>query len=164
MPLEVTRMERDPLGAAGIRRDGAVTSGGTAPEPSLGELLRRLTTDTGELVRQEVSLARAEMREVGGRVARDGAKIGIALGLALAGVLALTAFLVIALGDLVGNYWLGALIVGLAMLGIGGFMAKSAVDDVKRRGITPQQTIATLKEDAAWAKDEAREVKRELTR
>ena len=156
-------MERDPLGAAGIRRDGAVAGGGAA-EPSLGELLRRLTTDTGELVRQEVSLARAEMREVGGRVARDGAKIGIALGLALAGVLALTAFLVIALGDLVGNYWLGALIVGLVLLGVGAFMAKSAVDDVKRRGVMPQQTVATLKEDAAWAKEEAREVKRELTR
>ena len=157
-------MERDPLGAAGIRRDGAVAGGGAAGEPSLGELLRRLTTDTGELVRQEVSLARAEMREVGSRVARDGTKIGIALGLALAGVLALTAFLVIALGDLVGNYWLGALIVGLVLVGVGAFMAKSAVDDVKRRGITPQQTVATLKEDAAWAKEEVREVKRELTR
>ena len=156
-------MERDPLGAAGIRRDGAV-AGGAAAEPSLGELLRRLTTDTGELVRQEVSLARAEMREVGSRVARDGTKIGIALGLALAGVLALTAFLVIALGDLVGNYWLGALIVGLVLVGVGAFMAKSAVDDVKRRGVMPQQTVATLKEDAAWAKEEAREVKRELTR
>ncbi len=157
-------MERDPLGPTGIRRDGAVTDGGAAAEPSLGELLRRLTTDTGELVRQEVSLARAEMREVGSRVARDGTKIGIALGLALAGVLALTAFLVIALGDLVGNYWLGALIVGLVLVGVGAFMAKSAVDDVKRRGITPQQTVATLKEDAAWAKEEVREVKRELTR
>ena len=157
-------MERDPVGASGIRRDGAVAGGSASAEPSLGELLRRLTTDTGELVRQEVSLARAEMREVGGRVARDGAKIGVALGLALAGVLALTAFLVIALGDLVGNYWLGALIVGLVLLAIGGVMAKSAVDDVKRRGIMPQQTVATLKEDAAWAKEEAREVKRELTR
>ena len=32
-------------------------------EPSIGELLRRVTTDTAELVRQEVALARAEMRQ-----------------------------------------------------------------------------------------------------
>ena len=140
--------------------------GASAPrtEPSLGELFTRLTTDTGALVRQEVALARAEMRQVGSTLARDGTRIGIALGLALAGALALTAFLVVALGDLLNNYWLGALIVGVVLLGIGGFLAKSAIEDVKRRGLVPEQTLDTLREDAAWAKQEAGAVKRELTR
>ena len=139
---------------------GSDASGG---EPSLGELLRRLTTDTGELVRQEVQLAKAEMRQVGSTLAQDGTKIGIALVLALAGVLALTAFLIIVLGDLFNNYWLAALLVGVVFVAVGGVLAKNAVNDVKRRGLKPEQTIGSLREDAAWAKQEVRAVKRELT-
>ncbi len=168
-------MEREQLGTLGAARDGTVdipivpVSDGPPPgrpgaEPSLGELLTRLTTDTGELVRQEVALARSEIRQVGSTLARDGARLGIALGLALAGALALTAFLVIAIGDLLNNYWLGALAVGLVLAGIGAVLAKSAINDVKQRGLTPQQTVASLKENAAWAKQETQEVKRELTR
>ena len=156
-------MQRDQPGAPAPRRDDAPRPTG-AGEPSLGELFTRLTTDTGDLVRQEVALARAEIRQVGATVARDGAKIGVALGLALAGALAITAFLVIALGDLLDNYWLGALLVGVVLLAVGGFLAKSAVNDVKQRGLMPQQTLSTLREDAAWAKQEAGAVKRELTR
>ncbi len=169
-------MEREPLGPLGAQRDGApeivitTATGASGPgrtagaEPSLGDLLKQLTTDTGDLVRQEVALARAEIRQVGGTLARDGTRIGIALGLALAGALALTAFLVIAIGDLLNNYWLGALVVGLVLVAIGAVLAKSALADIKKRGITPEQTVASLKENAAWAKQETREVKRELTR
>jgi uncharacterized membrane protein YqjE len=132
-------------------------------EPSLGDLFRRLTTDTSELVRQEVALAKTELREAGGTLARDGTRIGIAVGLALAGSLALTAFLILLLGGALDNYWLSALIVGVVFLGIGVVLAKNAVADVKRRGLTPRETVGTLKEDAAWAKQEARQVKRELT-
>lgn len=135
-----------------------------AAEPPLGELLRRLTTDTGELVRQEISLARAELRQVGATAARDGARLAVAAGAALAGALALTAFLVVGLGALLGNYWLSALIVGLLFVAIGAVLGRGALNDVKRRGLVPQQTIASLRDDARWAKQEAREVKREFTR
>jgi uncharacterized membrane protein YqjE len=159
----VIDMASEHYDARGASRVGAGAEGTTGGEPSLGELLRRLTTDTGELVRQEVSLAKVEIRQTGATLARDGTRIGIALGLALAGALALVAFLVLALGDMLDNYWLAALIVGLVFVGIGYVLAKRALDDVKRRGLAPQQTIATLREDAAWAKQETREVKRELT-
>jgi hypothetical protein len=133
-------------------------------EPPLGELLKRLTTDAGDLVRAEMSLAKAEMRQAGSTLARDGAKIGVAAGLALAGTLALTAFMVIGLGAALDNYWLGALIVGAALLAVGGFLVRSAVSDIKRRGVLPEQTMGTLREDARWAKEEAAAVKREITR
>jgi uncharacterized membrane protein YqjE len=133
-------------------------------DASLGELFRRLTTDTTDLVRQEIALAKVEMREVGATAARDGARLGMAMGLALAGALTITAFLVLVLGSALHNYWLAALIVGLALLAIGAVLARGALADIKTRGLTPQQTIGTLREDAAWAKTEAREVKRELTR
>jgi hypothetical protein len=147
------------------RREGGVEPA-TRPagEPSIGDLFKQLSTDTGELVRQEVALAKAEMRQAGATLARDGAKVGIALGLALAGFLSVTAFLVAGLGRLLGGHiWLSALIVGVVFLAVGAVLAKNALADIKRRGLVPAQTAASLRDDAAWAKSEAREVKREMT-
>jgi uncharacterized membrane protein YqjE len=133
-------------------------------EPPLGELFKRLSADTSELIRQEMSLAKVEMREAGATLARDATKIGVAVALALAGVLALGAFAIVGLGDLFNNYWLAALVVGVLFLAIGGYLAKNALDDVKRRGLKPQKTVETLREDASWVKQEGRELKRDLTR
>jgi uncharacterized membrane protein YqjE len=135
-----------------------------ASEPSLGELFKRVTTNTSELVRQEVALARAEMRENLATMAQDGARAGIGLGLALVGVLALTAFLIAGLGNLLDDrYWLAALIVGVVFLAIGIVLARNALGDIKRHGLVPDQTAESLRQDAAWAKQEAGEVKRELS-
>ena len=125
---------------------------------------KSLTTDTSELIRHEMDLAKVEMREAGATLARDAAKIGIAVGLALTGVLALGAFAIVGLGDLFNNYWVAALIVGVVFLAIGGYLAKNAINDVKERGLKPQKTVETLREDASWVKQEGRELKRELTR
>lgn len=136
----------------------------TEPEPSLGELFKRVTTDTNELVRQEIALAKTEMRQASATLARDGTKIGVGLGLALVGAFAFTAFLIAGLGRLLdGRYWLSALIIGVVLLAIGALFARNALADVKRRGLTPDQTMATLRDDAAWARREARDVKREMT-
>jgi uncharacterized membrane protein YqjE len=155
----------DPRAAHGPngRPDGASGRPFATPEPSIGELLRRLSTDTSELVRQEVALAKAEMRRTGTTLARDGARIGVAVGLALVGALALGAFAVLALGQLLDNYWLAALIVGLVLLGIAYVVGNAAVADVKRRGLGAPQTAESLREDAVWARREMREVRRELT-
>ena len=146
------------------RGDAVAPESTTASETSLGELFKRLTADTGELIRQEMSLAKVEIREAGATLARDATKIGIAVGFALAGVLALAAFAVVGLGDLFENYWLAALIVGVALLAGGGYLARNAMNDIKRHGLKPQETVQTLRDDASWAKQEGRELKRELTR
>jgi len=133
-------------------------------EPSIGELFKQVTTDTSELVRQEVALAKVEMRQALATLARDGARVGIGLGLALMGGLALTAFLIAGLGRLLDDrYWLAALIIGAVFFLVGSVLARNALGDIKRRGVTPEQTAESLRQDAAWAKREAREVKRELT-
>lgn len=133
-------------------------------EPSIGELLKRVTTDTSELMRQEVALAKAEMRQSLATLARDSAKAAIGMGVALVGVLALAAFLIAGLGSLLdGRYWLSALIIGVVFLAMGIVLARNALADIKRRGLVPDQTAESLRGDAAWAKREAAEVKRELT-
>ncbi len=155
-------MRQDDIEVPITGRDDAARA--PASDASLGELLKRLTGDSADLVRHEVALAKAELRETGSMLAADGAKVGAAVGLALAGALALTAFLVIALGNLFdGRYWLSSLLVGAVLLGVGALLAKNAVNDVKRRGLAPRQTLATLREDKAWAGREARELKHDLT-
>jgi uncharacterized membrane protein YqjE len=135
-----------------------------AEEPSIGELLKRVTNDTTELMRQEVALAKVEIRASLTMLVQDATKAGLGVGLALVGVLALTAFLIAGLGGLLNDrYWLAALIVGVVFLAIGMVLARNALSEIKRRGLVPDQTAESLRGDAAWAKREAGEVKRELT-
>jgi uncharacterized membrane protein YqjE len=146
------------------RGDGAVRTGmGPANEPSLGELFGQLSADAKRLIQQEVALAKTEMRETGAALAKDGVKIGIAAALGLLGALALVAFAIIGLGDLLDNYWLSALIVAVVLLGIAAVMGKGAVNDLKRHRMKPEETLETLREDAVWAKREAQGLKSDWT-
>jgi len=136
------------------------SAGGEAP---LGDLFRQLAQDSATLVRQEVALAKAEIRENVKTVARNATMIAVGGVLALLGLLVLVAFLVIALGDALWNeYWLGALIVGALFLIIGGIMAKKALGNLKQESLAPEQTIATLKEDKQWLQSEMSSVRRDL--
>lgn len=134
-------------------------------EPPLGDLVKGLADDAGELVRQEIALAKTELRETVSRVSKDAVSVAVGGGIALLGALSLTAFVIVLLGDLVfgDNYWLSALIVGVVLLAIGGIVAIRAMKDLKSNGVTPDETIHTLEEDRRWAKQEARDFKRELT-
>ena len=159
-------MKRDPQFERPVPRPDVAVEPGvnrTTEEASFGELLKRLTKDTGQLIQQEVALAKAEMREAGTTIARDSAKVGVGLGVALAGALALTAGIVVVLGDALDNYWLAALIVGIAFTAIGAMLARNAINDVKQRGIAPKETIQSLREDKQWAGEVAQELKRDVT-
>lgn len=126
------------------------------------DLLRELATESASLVRQEVGLARLEMKETAAAFAKEVVRIGIAVGLAMAGGLALTAFLVLVVGNLLnGAYWAGALIVGVLLLLIGGLMARGAVADMKKIDVKPEETIDSLNEDRLWLQREARDFRRE---
>jgi uncharacterized membrane protein YqjE len=115
-------------------------------------------------VSQELSLAKAELRESASIAARGAAKLGVALTFAIAGIIALTAFLVIAIGGAIDNYWLAALIVGAVELIIGGALAKNALGSMKGPALKPQETLESLREDKTWAGREARDLKRDLSR
>jgi len=130
---------------------------------SVGELLKRLSGDMGTLVSQEVHLAKAELRETAATAAKGAAKLGVAMTFAIAGMIALTAFLVIALGDAIDNYWLAALLVGAAELLLGVMLAKSGMKSMKGPDMKPRETIASLHENKAWAGREARDLKREMS-
>ncbi len=145
MPRRITRTESPSL-------DGAPIS----------ELFRQLSSDSTHLIRQEVALVKAELREAAGAAAKGAAKAGLGAALALAGGLALTAGLIIGLAVLIHSYWASALIVGVLLLVAAAGLAKNGVAQL-RGGIVPQQTARTLEDDATWAKQEVAEVKRRIT-
>jgi uncharacterized membrane protein YqjE len=136
--------------------------GAPGPEPSLGELFKQLAQDSATLVKQEVSLAKAEMRENLRSATKDAAMIAVGGGLLLVGLLVLTAFLVAAIGDMLDNYWLGALLVGLVFVAVGGLLAKKNLNNLKKDDLGPGQTIQTLKEDKRWLQSEIQQAKKEL--
>ena len=133
-------------------------------DASLGELFKRLTADSAELIQKEVELAKSEIRETGKAYTKDASKIGVASGLAFVGVLSLSAFLVIGLGNAMGGrYWLSSLIVGIAAAGIGYMMVTNAINDMKQRGVKPRNTLDSLRDDKVWVEQQARELKHDLT-
>jgi uncharacterized membrane protein YqjE len=133
-------------------------------EPSLGELLKRLSNDTGDLISQEIALAKAEIRESATNIGKGAGKFAVALAFGLVGLVALTAFLVIGLGSLTGGYYAAwSLGIGLVEVIIAAIAAKSAMSSMKPRSIKPTDTIETLREDKQWAKREMRDLKHDLT-
>jgi uncharacterized membrane protein YqjE len=132
-------------------------------EASIGDLVSRLTGDTLLLMRQEVSLARAEVRESGNRLKQMTKKIAVATALVLPGVMALTAFLVIALGNAINSYLTSALIVGVVLCVAGWIVARQGLARVAHGGVGMTRTAASLAEDARWGKEELRAFRREFT-
>lgn len=128
----------------------------TRQDQSLAELFGELTREIVTLIRQEVALARTEMSQ---KVSRIGKHVGLmAAGgaVAYAGLLAIVAAIIITLAqhtDL--SWWASALIVGIVVTGLGGFLAWKGLDALKHVDLAPRQTLETLKEDKQWVQGPA---------
>jgi high-affinity K+ transport system ATPase subunit B len=132
---------------------------GVSDEPQMRDLLKQLAGEGTDLVRNEISLAKLEMREMAREVALDSAKLAASLGLALIGVLALLAAAIIGLGNVLdGRYALSALIIGVIMVAIGGVLASAGIKGLKNVP-QPDATKRSLQRDKEWASREAREFK-----
>lgn len=136
---------------------------GERSDETLGDLLRQLGDDGTRLLRQEVALAKLEMREMMAGLVKDMIGLAIAGTLAVLGALALTTTLILVLGRFAfgGNYWLGALVVGGVFLLIGGIWALAAARGLGQN-LRPDATLDSVRADVNWAKREARDFKREV--
>lgn len=144
------------------RTDGRFTTPENSQDVPVGDLLRRIGQDASTLVRNEIALAKLEMRESVKSYVKPAVRLGIAAGAGLVGAFALTAFLIIALGDALDNYWLSALIVTVVLLVTAAVLAKGAMETLKHNSLAPRETVQTLKEDKQWASHEARDFKQSL--
>jgi Putative Actinobacterial Holin-X, holin superfamily III len=121
-------------------------------ERPIGELLKQLADETATLVRQELDLAKAEMREKAGKAGPGFGMWGAAGMTALLAAGALTAFLILALDGVMPN-WLAALLVGLVYAAIATVLYVNGKHRVEEAGSpVPQKTIESVKEDVQWAK------------
>ena len=123
-------------------------------ERSLGDLFSDLSRETTTLVRQEVQLAKAELTQSATEVARGIGMLVAGGAVAYAGLLFLLLAIVFGLIEAGWDAWLSALVVGLVVVAIGAVLVLRACESLKPANLAPQKTVETLKEDAAWAKEQ----------
>ncbi|SDQ47130.1 phage holin family protein [Microbacterium sp. cf332] len=85
--------------------DNPTPSEQQAATTSLGDLLGEVTRDLSELMRQEINLAKAELKESGSRAGKGAGMLGGAGYAALMAVFFLSVALWWAIGQLVGLGW-----------------------------------------------------------
>lgn len=120
-------------------------------ERSLGDLFNELSRETSTLIRQEVQLAKVEMRQKARDAGKDITFLAMGGAMAYAGFLALVYAAILGLGEIIGNGW-SALVVGLVVAGIGYLLLQKGLSDLKRVDPLPQRTLETLREDQEWMK------------
>lgn len=121
-------------------------------QASAGELFKRLSEDTSQLVRLEIELAKTEMTTKAKTIGAGAGLIGAA---ALFGFFAFAAFttILIALLATAMKTWIAALVVTViyaAIAAVAGLQGKNRIQ--KATPAVPEQTIETVKEDVEWAK------------
>ena len=119
----------------------------TDDDRSVGELVNQLSRQTSTLVRQELQLAQTELQEKGKRVGIGAGMFGGAGLVALYGVGALVAAVIIGIGTLL-EPWIAAVIVGVVLLAVAGILALLGRKQVERgTPPLPQQAIESAKRD-----------------
>ena len=123
-------------------------------ERSLGDLFSDLSRETTTLVRQEVQLAKAELTQSATEAARGIGMLVAGGAVAYAGLLFVLLAIVFGLIEAGWDAWLSALVVGVVVVAIGAILVLRARESLKPANLAPQKTVETLKEDAAWAKEQ----------
>ncbi|HET8599014.1 MAG TPA: phage holin family protein [Segeticoccus sp.] len=124
------------------------------PEPTIGKLISDATTEMKSIVRDEIALAKSEIKA-------DAIKAGIGgAALAVAGLLSLYALVLLFFGcvyllNIVLPLWVSFLVMGgflLLIAGVLGLVAKSALTKIKGK---PERTIRNAQETVAAVKQGA---------
>jgi uncharacterized membrane protein YqjE len=155
----------DPARSSSTTAGAATTSVGTtsagslppsqrAREPSTGELMRQLSEQTSSLVRAELQLAQVEMTEKAKKAGIGAGLFGGAGVVALYGVGALVATIILVLVAIGLAPWLSALIVTVVLFAIAGVAALMGKKQVAQATpAAPERTIDNVKKDVETVKE-----------
>lgn len=119
---------------------------------SLGDLFAELSRETTTLVRAEMQLAKAELSQKAAQTGKDVGFLAAGGAVLYAGFLALIAAAIVGLGQLGLTWWVSALLVGIVVAAVGGFLVWQGITDLRKGNLAPTQTLQTLQEDQQWAK------------
>jgi protein-S-isoprenylcysteine O-methyltransferase Ste14 len=120
---------------------------------SIGTLVRGVLMDIRDLMREELALARVEIREQAGKAKLAAASLGAAMvALAFGGTFLLVA-IAVGIADLLDwPVWTGFLIVALLLSIVGFVMLASGRKKLRTVQPVPEETVRTLKENSEWLK------------
>jgi uncharacterized membrane protein YqjE len=136
------------VGAAG---SGSTDSGSDGGTRSIGQIVGDITADTSRLIRQEMDLAKAEMKQEVAKLGKGAGMFGAA-GLAGWFTLFFVSFAVVYLLDNWMPVELAALIVAVVWGIAAAVLALKGRKEIKAADPALPTTQQTLKEDAQWAK------------
>lgn len=119
---------------------------------SVGELLGRVTTDLSTLMRQEVALAKVELKEEAQKAGKAGGLLGGAAAVGYLVLVFLSLALMFALDNAMGIGW-AALLTAVILGIVAAVLFAVGRGRLKQVNPKPEQTVETLKEDVQWAKN-----------
>jgi hypothetical protein len=121
-------------------------------ETSIGDLIGNISNDLSTLFRQEVELAKAEVKQEASKAGKAAGILGAA-GFAGYMTLVLLSFaLVFALANVMDGGW-AALIVAVIWGIAGAVLYANGRKKLKTVDPVPHRTVDTIKEDASWLKN-----------
>jgi VIT1/CCC1 family predicted Fe2+/Mn2+ transporter len=113
-------------------------------------LVKRLVSGGVSLAKLEVQRGRQEIAANLAHLRGGVIKLAVAAGLAIAFLIGLLAF-IIAMLVVIGLWWV-ALIFVLALVALAALLGWLGIRQVTSTSFTPEETIASVKEDISWAK------------
>jgi nitrate/nitrite transporter NarK len=130
------------------RQDSSTDPGDT----SIGQIIGEISDDLSKLFRQEIALAKAEVRQ---EATKAGKAAGMLGGAGFAGymtVLLLSFAVVFGLGNVIDLGW-AALIVAVLWAAAAAVLYAAGRRKLRTVDPVPRQTVDTIKEDAQWLKN-----------
>ncbi|MBA2559200.1 MAG: phage holin family protein [Propionibacteriales bacterium] len=120
-------------------------------DQSIGSLIGRLSTHLSKLMRQEMALAKAEIREEVKQAGKGAGMLGGAGFAAWMVAVFASLTLMFLLGLAIDLTW-AALIVTLLWAAVGAALFVVGRNQLKQVNPKPEQTVESLKEDKEWLK------------
>ena len=125
---------------------------------SVGGAIRDITIAMSDVVRSEVRLAKAEMKDTGSKLGRQGLRAGLCGVFLFLGIFPLLSFLVIGVGVLLGgNYWLSSLIFAVVFLATGGLLAYRFYEKMRQEDYLFPETRTTMMNETEELRNKVRD-------
>ena len=127
-----------------------MTTGSAPRRENAFTLVRRLVSGTVGLAKLEVRRGREEMGRNLAQLRGGVILLAIAAAIVVVFVIGLIAF-IMAVFVAIGLWWVDLIILVLLLV-VAGLLARSGIGKVTSTSFTPEETIASVKEDIEWLK------------
>ena len=132
--------------------DGSAVGRPDVEGRSVGDLLGEVTGNLSKLMRQEVALAKVELKEEAAKAGKAGGLLGGAGAVGYLVLVFLSLALMFALDNAMGIGW-AALLTAVLLGIVAAVLFIVGRNRFKQINPKPEQTVETLKEDVQWAKN-----------